>query len=301
MSPAVVVCAVLALCGVGVVVSTLYRARHVAPDFSEYFQPLDYVSDQEALLAKPIVPRLLGGLVGGVVGRLEGFVPAKYIANLDHQLAQAGLRGKRKPGEQLAIQIAVGVAGALFVPLIPPGTVISGPLAWLLLPAMGFMAPAARLKGAIKKREEAIFKDLPDIVDMLAIAVEAGSGFESALAIVCQNFKSPLTAEFSTALHEMELGLPRKQALQEMRDRVDIDVVRTLILALLQADALGIPIGRVLKAQATEVRARRRAWAREKAAKLPIKIMFPLVLFIFPPILGLVLGPAALSFGKLGG
>jgi tight adherence protein C len=118
---------------------------------------------------------------------------------------------------------------------------------------------------------------------------------------VCQNFKSPLTDELSTALQEMELGLPRKQALQEMRDRVDIDVVRTLILALLQADALGIPIGRVLKAQATEVRARRRAWAREKAAKLPIKIMFPLVLFIFPPILGLVLGPAAMSFGQLGG
>ena len=301
MSPAVFACMVLALCGAGVVASTLYRARHVAPDFGEYFEPLDFVSDQEAKLSKPIVPRLLGGVLGGVAGRLEGFVPAKYMANLDHQLARAGLRGKRKAGEQLAIQIAAGVAGALLVPFIPPGTMVSGPIAWLLLPSMGFFAPAARLKGAIKQREEAIFKDLPDIVDMLAIAVEAGSGFESALAIVCQNFKSPLTDELSTALHEMELGLPRKQALQEMRDRVDIDVVRTLILALLQADALGIPIGRVLKNQATEVRARRRAWAREKAAKLPIKIMFPLVLFIFPPILGLVLGPAALSFGQLGG
>ena len=301
MSPAVLLCVVLALCGAVVIVSTLYRGRHVAPDFGEYFQPLDFVSDQEAELAKPIIPRLLGGLLGGVAGRLEGFVPRKYMANLDHQLAQAGLRGKRKAGEQLAIQIAAGVAGALLVPLIPPGTIVSGPIAWLLLPFMGFYAPAARLKGAIKQREEAIFKDLPDIVDMLAIAVEAGSGFESALAIVCENFKSPLTDELSTALHEMELGLPRKQALQELRDRVDIDVVRTLILALLQADALGIPIGRVLKNQATEVRARRRAWAREKAAKLPIKIMFPLVLFIFPPILGLVLGPAAMSFGQLGG
>ena len=289
----------LGLCGAGVVVSTLYRARHIAPDFGEYFQPHEYVSDKEAKLAKPIVSRVFGGVVDGVAGRLEGFVPAKYLANLDHQLGRAGLRGKRKAGHQLAIQIAAGVVGALLVPLIPPGTIVSGPIGWLLLPFMGFYAPAARLKGAIKVREESIFKDLPDIVDMLAIAVEAGSGFESALAIVCQNFKSPLTDELSTALQEMELGLPRKQALQEMRDRVDIDVVRTLILALLQADALGIPIGRVLKSQATEVRARRRAWAREKAAKLPIKIMFPLVLFIFPPILGLVLGPAALSFGSL--
>ena len=301
MSPAVLVCVVLALCGTGVILSTLYRARHVAPDFGEYFERLEHVSDKEAQLAKPIVPRLVGGVVAGVAGRLEGFVPAKYMAKLDHQLSQAGLRGKRKAGEQLAMQIAAGIAGALLVPLIPAGTMVSGPIAWLLLPFMGFYAPAARLKGVIKAREEAIFKDLPDIVDMLAIAVEAGSGFESAMAIVCENFESPLTEELSTALHEMELGLPRRQALQEMRDRVDLDVVRTLILALLQADALGIPIGRVLKAQATEVRARRRAWAREKAAKLPIKIMFPLVLFIFPPILGLVLGPAALSFGQLGG
>ena len=110
---------------------------------------------------------------------------------------------------------------------------------------------------------------------MLAIAVEAGSGFESALSIVCQNFDSPLTDELSTALQEMELGLPRKAALQQLRDRVDIDVVRTLVLALLQADALGIPIGRVLKSQATEVRARRRAWAREKAASCPSRSCSP--------------------------
>lgn len=300
MSPALLLFALLGLCGAGIIVSTLYRARHIAPDFGEYFERLEPRNELERELSEPLVSRLLGGVIGGVVGRVERFMPTKYMATLDHQLARGGRRGKRSAGEQLAIQIVGGVVGALLVPLIPPGTMVSGPIGWLLLPFIGFYAPAARLKGAIKMREEAIFKDLPDIVDMLAIAVEAGSGFESALAIVCQNFKSALTDEFSTALHEMELGLPRKQALQEMRDRVDIDVVRTLILALLQADALGIPIGRVLKSQATEVRARRRAWAREKAAKLPIKIMFPLVLFIFPPILGLVLGPAALSFGQLG-
>jgi tight adherence protein C len=301
MSLAVVAFVLVGLGGVALVATTLYRVRHVAPDFGEYFERLDFSSDHERTLAKPLVPRALGGALAAVAGRIEGFIPARYLAGLDRQLAQAGLRGKRTAGAQLAIQVASAGAAALVVPFLPAGTPVSGALGWLLLPALGFMVPIARVKGAIKAREEAIFKDLPDIVDMLAIAVEAGSGFESALAIVCQNFKSPLTDELATALHEMELGLPRKAALQEMRDRVDIDVVRTLILALLQADALGIPIGRVLKAQATEVRARRRAWAREKAAKLPIKIMFPLVLFIFPPIMGLVLGPAALSFGSLGG
>jgi len=292
---------VLAVCGAGVVVSTLVRARHVAPDFGELFEGLDYASDREQRLAQPIVTRLVGDIARGVVSWLERLAPGSYLDSLEHQLGRAGLLGKRRAGDQLAIQVAFAAAAALLVPLLPSGTPVSGGVGWLLLPFMGFMAPAARLKGAIKQREDAIFKDLPDIVDMLAIAVEAGSGFESALSIVCQNFKSPLTDELATALHEMELGLPRKAALQELRDRVDIDVVRTLVLALLQADALGIPIGRVLKAQAIEVRARRRAWAREKAAKLPIKIMFPLVLFIFPPIMGLVLAPAVLSFGKLGG
>jgi tight adherence protein C len=292
---------VLAGCGAGVVVSTLARARHVAPDFGEFFQGLDYTSDLEERLAQPLVTRLFGSLKRGVVGRLERLAPPAYLANLEHQLGQAGLLHKRRAGEQLAFQLLAGVGAALVVPLLPAGTPVSGGLGWLLFPVMGFMLPAARLKGAIKKREEAIFKDLPDIVDMLAIAVEAGSGFEAALAIVCQNFKSPLTEELATALQEMELGLPRKAALQQLRDRVDIAIVRTLVLALLQADALGIPIGRVLKAQATEVRNRRRAWARERAAKLPIKIMFPLVMFIFPPIMGLVLGPAMLSFGKLSG
>lgn len=301
MGPGVWLCLGLALCGAGVMASALFRARRIAPDFGEFFEQIDYADDQEQLLSEPLLPRLFGCVMRGLAGRLEQFVPSTYLAKVERQLSQAGMARKRKAGEQLAIQVGCAVAGAALVPFLPAGSPLAGPLAWLLLPAMGFAAPAARVKGAIKKRSEAIFKDLPDIVDMLAIAVEAGSGFESALSIVCQNFDSPLTDELSTALQEMELGLPRKAALQQLRDRVDIDVVRTLVLALLQADALGIPIGRVLKSQATEVRARRRAWAREKAAKLPIKIMFPLVLFIFPPILGLVLSPAVLSFGKLGG
>ncbi len=301
MTPALVMCSAVALAGVAVMAVTLLRARHIAPDFGEFFEELDYCDDRARLLTEPLVRRLAGGAKRAIADRLERFLPRRYLEKVRHQLAQAGLAKTRRAGEQIAAQAGLVALGAGLAALVPPGTAISGARAWLLLPMMGYMLPQARLKRAIRTRADAIFKDLPDIVDMLAIAVEAGSGFEAALSIVCQNFASPLTDELSTALQEMELGLPRKQSLQQLRDRVDIDVVRTLILALLQADALGIPIGRVLKSQAIEVRARRRAWAREKAAKLPIKIMFPLVLFIFPPILGLVLGPAALSFGKLGG
>jgi tight adherence protein C len=299
MAAAMWACLALAACGLGVVVVTLARARRLAPDFDEFFEELDFADERQSLLAQPLLSRTVGGSARQLAARLEGLLPRNYIANVDHQLAQAGRTGKRRTGEQVALQLLLAAVGAGLAPFLPTGSPMTGALAYVLLPVMGFMLPAVRLKRAIRTRSEAIFKDLPDIVDMLAIAVEAGSGFESAIATVCTNFDSPLTDELLLALQGMELGLPRRQALQELRDRVDIDVVRNLMLALLQADALGIPIGRVLKAQATEVRARRRAWAREKAGKLPVKIMFPLVLFIFPPIMALVLGPAAFTFGQL--
>ena len=96
----------------------------------------------------------------------------------------------------------------------------------------------------------------------------------------------------------MELGLPRREALQNLKRRTEVPELSNFVLALTQADALGMPIGRVLKTQADEMRKKRRQWAREKAAKLPVKIMFPLVLFIFPPIFVVVLGPAASEIGR---
>ncbi len=124
-------------------------------------------------------------------------------------------------------------------------------------------------------------------------------GFEGALDIVCQHFSSPLAEEFHRTLREMELGLPRRDAFQNLKRRTEVPELSNFVLALMQADALGIPIGRVLRTQATEMRAKRRQWAREKAAKLPVKMLIPLVLFIFPAIMIVVLGPAASGFAHI--
>jgi tight adherence protein C len=292
---------VVAAAGGGLMVSSILRSRRVAPDIGE-FLPQPELGDFQRRLGQPFLPRVAGGLIRSLAGRLERLLPGPYLANLDRQLAQAGLVGKRKASEQLAMQLGLAAVGVVaLILLLPTGPSPVAALGLLLLPAVGFMLPSARLKREIRTRSDAIFKDLPDIIDMLAIAVEAGSGFEAAISIVCEHFQSPLADELAIALHEMELGMPRRQALQELKTRADLDVVRNFVLAVLQADALGTPIGRVLKAQAVEVRARRRAWAREKAAKLPVKILFPLVLFIFPPILAIVLGPAAGSITQMGG
>ncbi|MGH9190050.1 MAG: type II secretion system F family protein [Acidimicrobiales bacterium] len=300
MSPAALLFLGLALLGAVVMVGALTPWRHTAPDLDEFLDDPS-PSGFQGRLAEPVVPRLVRSLVPAVSHRLERLLPRQYLQNIDRQLAQAGLASKRRAAEHFAIQVGLAAAGVALLPFLPALSPFTRTITFVMLPVMGFKLPAARLKRAIRVRSDAMFKDLPDIVDMLAIAVEAGSGFEASLSMVCKNFASPLSDELAIALQEMELGLPRRVALQHLRERVDLDVVRMLVLALLQADALGIPIGRILKTQATEVRARRRAWAREKAAKMPIKILFPLVLFIFPPILALVLGPAVGSFSQLKG
>jgi tight adherence protein C len=295
-----VLCLAVAFGGAAAVWVAFARTRREAPDLDLFLEGV--APAEAAVLATPLAARVANAAVRVVGRRIERALPQRYLAKLDRQLAQAGFTGRRRAGEQLAIQLVLAVAGMAVAVLLlgthPPRPV---GLSLLALPVIAFAWPDARLKRTMRARDDKIFKDLPDIVDMLAIAVEAGSGFEAALALVCAHFDSPLTEELAIALHEMELGLSRRQALQQVRERTNLDPVRNLVLALLQADALGVPIGRVLKVQAAEVRSRRRAWAREKAAKLPVKILFPLTLFIFPPILGLVLGPAAISFVKLGG
>ncbi len=289
----------LGLLGVSVMVVALARGRRMAPDIGEFLS-VPSASVFEGKIAEPFVQRMAGMGRTAVAGRLERLLPRKHMEKIEQQLTMAGLGGQRRPGEYLATQLALTVGlGVVAVLLMGLDLSPKARLVVMALPVIGFLLPSTRLKRRIRTRSDAIFKDLPDIIDMMAIAVEAGCGFDAALSIVCQHFESPMADELRLALQEMELGKPRKEALQELKRRTDIDVVRTFVLALVQADALGIPIGRVLTSQAAEVRSRRRAWAREKAAKLPIKIMFPLVLFIFPPIMAIVIGPAMGSFGGL--
>src|SRR5947207_14842792 len=134
----------------------------------------------------------------------------------------------------------------------------------MLLPSIGVRHPVSMLNLKVSERKQSILRDLPDTLDLLAISVEAGMGFEGALEVVCQNFTSPLADEFSRTLREVELGLPRRDALQNLQRRTEVPELSNFVLALLQADALVIPIARVLKTQATEMRSKRRQRAREK-------------------------------------
>lgn len=167
-----------------------------------------------------------------------------------------------------------------------------GLLVMAILAPIGFFYPDVWLKRRQESRAEACRKSLPDSLDLMAISVEAGVGLEGALARAAEDVGGPLAEEYSRLLREMQLGASRREAFMEMRRRVDIPEMSSFVMALLQADSLGIAVGKVLRTQANEQRTKRRQRAREQAAKTPVKILFPLVFGIFPALLIIVLGPA---------
>jgi tight adherence protein C len=161
--------------------------------------------------------------------------------------------------------------------------------------AVGFFVPDLLLYNAGVKRQARIQQDLPDALDMLTVCVEAGLGFDAALAQVALNTQGPLAAEFARALQEMQIGKSRTQALRAMAARTTVPELRAFTSALIQASELGIATAAVLREQAKEMRTRRRQRAEEKAQKVPVKILFPLVACLFPSLFIIIIGPGVIT------
>jgi tight adherence protein C len=252
-------------------------------------------------LREPIINRLLRPLAGSLGEKIAGLVPRRRADQLRHRLLVAGVSAKVGP-EDFVVMQGVGLGGGVLLGLLIgklAGYTGFGLLRMaVMLAAMGVFAPVAWLRRKQDERQASIKRDLPDVLDLLAISVEAGVGFEGAVEVVTRHFDSALATEFARMLQEMELGLPRREALQNLKRRTEVPELSNFVLILVQADALGMPIGRVLRTQATEMRLKRRQWAREKAAKLPVKILVPLTLFILPALFVVILGPAAMSIAK---
>lgn len=291
--------------GIGFVVLGLReRSEPAEDDPGEYLRSLDWSEDEadefQQLLAEPFITRVLRPIASRVMGTAAEVLPGNYRDRVHQQLIHAGLTGQYRAEEVITGQVllaAIGFVVGLF--LVASGVVSTNVGVVLLvgLPIGGAQFPKSLLDRKVQERQDAIRRDLPDTLDLMAISVEAGVAFEGALEVVSDNFDSPLANEFSRTLREMELGLPRRQALENLKRRTEVPDLSNFILTLTQADALGMPIGRVLKTQATEMRLKRRAWAREKAAKLPVKILFPLMPILLATFI-VVLGPAGASIGE---
>ncbi|GAA4028076.1 hypothetical protein GCM10023063_06840 [Arthrobacter methylotrophus] len=222
--------------------------------------------------------------------------PGGYVAWLDKQLAGAG-RPKDWPlGRILIIKPLLALGGGLFGVLLFLGDPSAGKfLLGIAVVALAYFVPDLLIRSNAEKRREAIRLELPNSLDQMLISVQAGLGFEAAMARAAENGKGPLADEFIRTLQDIQVGRSRKDAYLDMSQRVDVPDVRSFIRAVVQADAYGIAIAKVLKAQAQEMRAKRRQRAEEHAMKIPVKILFPLIFCIFPTLFIILLGPAVMK------
>jgi tight adherence protein C len=174
-----------------------------------------------------------------------------------------------------------------------------GLVLFLLLAALGYWLADLLLYNSGLKRQEAMRRAAPDALDMLTVCVEAGLGFDAGLSQVADNTTGPLAAEFARVLKEIQLGQSRTEAFTDMAERCDVIEIKSFVAALVQADRLGVPIAAVLREQAGELRIRRRQRAEEKAQKVPVKIIFPVLLCIFPVFFIIVIGPGAIRIAQV--
>jgi tight adherence protein C len=257
------------------------------------------VRDQEMLA--PISERVFAPVLAGLAGLAQRFTPQGYRERVAHKLVLAGNPSELNVDQVLVLKLLGLVSGLLWLPLIVLLLGIGGGFAFLLVMFLwfgSFMFPDVYLSRAIETRQHEIAVQLPDILDLLTISVEAGLGFEQALERTTTAVPGPLSDEFRRMLRETRIGASRAEALRAMDVRCDVPELRTFILAMLQADTFGVSISRLLRAQADEMRIRRRLRAQQQAQKAPVKMLFPLVFCIFPSIFVVILGPAMISLAR---
>jgi tight adherence protein C len=218
------------------------------------------------------------------------------------RILAAGMGRTLSPTSFLAIKGFCALVGMFLGSLLGAGHSLGGlMMGAMFLGAVGFLGPDYYLTLKARGRKERVRADLPDALDLLAVSVEAGMGFDASLAKMNENMDGPLAEEFGLTLSEMRIGESRTEALKRLAERVDAQELSAFTRAIIQADQLGTSLSRILRVQAADARLRRQAAAEEKAMKAPIKMLFPTVLFIFPAMFLVILGPAILNVQKLFG
>jgi tight adherence protein C len=230
------------------------------------------------------------------------YTPVGYAENLSRKVVLAGSPAGYEVDRLLVLKVLGLASGMLWLPLIF-GLLNLGGLIGVLMAGVlwvgSFLAPDLSLSNKIEARQHAIAVALPDMLDLLVISVEAGLGFEQAIERTSTAVPGPLSDEFRRMLQETRMGATRADALRAMDERTQVEELRSFILAMLQADAFGVSVSRILRSQADEMRIRRRLAAEEQAEKAPVKMLFPLVFCIFPAVFVVVLGPALVKINEV--
>jgi len=291
--------ALLFLCVVVLLVNVLTQVDEKATVRASLRQLDGYevsnVRDQELL--KPVSERALEPVFDGLLNVGKRLTPMGYIEKTKRQFASLGYTGTEAWDRYMAVRVVLRVLVIPYLWLVfkaDPGGMLTLALAGIgtFVLAKG---PDAILSRRVEARQNEIRIKLPDVLDLLVISVEAGLGFEQALDRTVAAVPGPLTDEFSRMLGEVRAGASRQDAMRNMEARCNVPELRSFVLAIIQADTFGVSIGRVLRAQAEEMRIKRKQLAEEKAQKAPVKMLIPMVFCVFPALFVVVLGPAILN------
>jgi tight adherence protein C len=282
------------------VFSTLTRAKETADVSHNLTTGLPRANDlRDAMMRSSPSERALGPAIDGIGRRARRLTPAGWTERLEHRIVVAGSPAGWSADTVILAKV-VGpvialILGFLWLMQSPSMLTLAGVL---LLVLVLFLAPDAMLSHRIELRQDEVIRALPDLLDQLTITVEAGLAFEASLTRSVRTGSGPLHDELVRTLQDVQVGLPRREALRGLADRVGVRELRTFVAAVNQADEYGLPVAQVLRIQAGEMRLRRSQRAEEQAMKLPVKLLFPTIFFIFPVMFIVLLGPAALQIAR---
>jgi tight adherence protein C len=262
---------------------------------------VENVRDQELLV--PFTERAVAPVLGGLTSLGRRFTPVGYVDNVRKKFIFAGNGTADAVDRFLAVRvITVALVPVLFIVMYLWNPFnLDGLIQFLVFALLGFallVGPDAVLSRRVEERQHAMQVQLPDVLDLLTISVEAGLGFEQALDRTIASVPGALSDEFARMLGEVRAGASRADAMRAMEQRSNVPEVRSFVLAILQADTFGVSIGRVLRAQSEEMRIKRRQLAQERAQKAPVKMLIPMVFCVFPALFVVVLGPAIINISE---
>lgn len=223
--------------------------------------------------------------------------PGDWTERTRRRLDFAGNPAGWDPERVLAAKVLWGISlgGVALLASLSFSWGVTGLAGTVGLAALGFLGPDLWLKSTADKRAKEMRRALADSLDLLTISVESGLAFDAAMQQVADNTTGPLAGEFKRTLHEIQLGTSRADALKALAERSNVSDLNYVVSSLVQADKLGIPIAQVLRAQTSEMRLKRKQYAEEAAAKLPVKILAPVMLCIFPAVFVVIVGPAGIK------
>lgn len=290
---------VVTLAGTASMTASWSRARIIGRRLGGLRQVAPTAKDlEQEELSRPFRERVLRPALVSLGESLGRFLPSRAAAQANERLAEAGARMGQAQFSGIKFLALIAVVLFALIVLIPLFPADKRPLTWFvtaLLAILAYRLPDFWLSRTIEERRHALQRQLPDVMDLLCISVEAGLGFDGAIQKVAEKFKDPVAMEFSTYLAETRIGRPRSDALRNLAKRASIPDMRAFTAAVIQADQLGVSLTKVLRAQSDSMRVKRKQRVQERAMQIPVKMLVPMVIFIFPTIFIVLLGPAVIQ------